>query len=234
MSHVGRNEPVVIELVVLHEGDGGLGRFLRFVAGVCGHRVALLCRRVRIVRPDVHHGRFGLRLLDDDDVAAEAHDRADDDAESHLADYLESALEPLLVFAEYLDVVVGETEQAEPYGRHYHELDIDVAQVAEEYYRDEHGSEDYQSSHRGGSAFLHLSFQTEVANLFAYLVPPEPFDYLFAEDGADEQRKDDCTYRAERKVAEQARSRQVEMGSEVFEQRIKHLRKLFFGLSFGP
>jgi len=65
-------------------------------------------------------------------------------------------------------------------------------------------------------------------------VPPEPFDYLFAEDSADEQRKDDCTYRAERKVAEQARSRQVEMGSEVFEQRIKHLRKLFFGLSFGP
>ncbi len=213
---------MVIEFVVLYERDGGFGGLLRHLSVVGRDGIS----RFRICGLHGGCGRCGLRLLHDDDLLAEAHDRTDDDAQPHLADDLEAAFEALLVFAEYFDVVVGEAQQAEPHGGYDHELDIDVAQVAEEYDRHEHRAQDDHAAHRRGAAFFHLALQAEVADLFADLVAAEPFDDLLAENGADEQREYDRTPGAERKVTEQTRPRQVEVGSEVFEQGIEHLSEL--------
>ena len=101
-------EPSVVEFVVLDEGDGGFGGLGAFRAQDDVPLHAFDHRSVGVQIDGLH----GLRdLLADDDLGRKPHRRADDDAQPDLAHDLEAALEPLLVVAEDLDVVVQPADQ---------------------------------------------------------------------------------------------------------------------------
>ena len=199
-------EPSVVEFVVLDEGDGGFGGLGAFRAQDDVPLHAFDHRSVGVQIDGLH----GLRdLLADDDLGRKPHRRADDDAQPDLAHDLKAALEPLLVVAEDLDVVVQPADQPQPDGRDDHQLDVDVVEPSEEQDRDEDRQQDDDAAHRGGAAFLELSLEPEVADVLADLLAAQEVDDLAAEDDDDQQREDDGRRRAERNILEHTRARDV-------------------------
>lgn len=127
---------MIIEFVVFDKRDRRLGGLLRR-AHVDGRARAVV---VHVL--DLRFRRMAVELLFDDHLRAEPHDQAHDNAQAHLSDNLETTVEPLFVLAEYLDIVVQETDQPEPHGRNDHQQDVDVGQVAEQQDRDQDRRED--------------------------------------------------------------------------------------------
>ena len=169
-------------------------------------------------------GLYGLYdFVADDDLLRQAHRRADDDAQPDLSHDLETALEPLLVVAENLDVVVQSADQPQPYGRDDHQLDVDVVEPSEQKDRNQNRKQDDHAAHGGGAALLELSLQTEVADLFADLLAAQEVDDLAAENDDDQQREDDRRRGAERNVLEHARTGQVVGFVQILEDVIEHI-----------
>lgn len=94
----------IVEVVVLHERDCGLGRF--YVVGLVGDLDYL------VVVDAVHC----LVVLAYHYVGAEHHGEAYYESETYLTYDLEFTFHPLLVLALHFDVVVEEAESAEPQG----------------------------------------------------------------------------------------------------------------------
>ena len=216
---VAAHQRAVVQLVVLQEGDGGLGGLDRLRAQDDPLRDAHLSPAVRI-QVDRFDGSG--HLLAHHDILREPHREPDDDAETHLPDDLEAPLESLLVVAENLDIVVQTADEAEPEGRHQHQQHVDVVQPAEEEHGHQHGQQDNDAAHRGGAAFLELAFETEIANLLADLLALQETDDRLAAVDDDQQRHDEGSHGTERNVLEHARTGEVVVLIEVLENGVKH------------
>ena len=106
---VAARKDVVVELGVLHERNRGLGALLG-----CGADDALLIERAHAAVLDILHGLRLDHLVAHHDVVRCPHHRSYDDAQTHLPDHLEAAVETLLIVAEHLDVVVQTADESQP------------------------------------------------------------------------------------------------------------------------
>ena len=105
-------QPFVVEVVVLHEWDGGLRGF---------HRVDRM-DDFRLMADGVFH----LHVLAHDDVGGEPHSQADDKPESHLSDHLVFPFQTVLVVVFKLAVVIEESDGAHPDRGDKHQYHVDI------------------------------------------------------------------------------------------------------------
>ena len=139
-----------------------------------------------------------------------------------MADDLEFPRQALLVFHEDLDVVVDEADAAEQHGHEEHALDVDVGEVGQEQGRNEDGTQDDDAAHGRGALLLHLAFESEVADDFAYLLELEPFDDAPSRQDGDEQGQHCGGGGPETDVLEQADSWDVRNLLEMVEEVVQH------------
>ena len=195
-----REQPGVVEVVVLDEGDGGGRRAHR---GPC----SVVCE------------------FFDGDVRMPHHGRSKDQPHADLSDDLEPSCQPLFVLLEHLDVVVDETDGAEPHRAEDHQLGVDVGEVREQQRWQKNRAEDDEAAHGGGALLVHLAFQAEVSNDFAHLLQLQTLDDALAKQNPHHQRRHQAHARAEGHEAEQAGAWQVvhlaEGGEEVVEHGVK-------------
>ena len=107
-------------------------------------------------------------------------------------------------------IIVGESNQEEPYSADNQENVVYVSEVSEQEYRDYYSDEDDYSTHSRSSLFLHLTFKTEVADGLADLLLLQPADDASSrEDGYQKGEAERCDG-PERQIAEQALSRIIQ------------------------
>ena len=209
--------PGIVEVVLLDEGYGclrgldvlGLVDYLFYFVG---------------------GGVDYLVVLADYDVGGKEHRKAHDKSQAHLPYDLGFAAHAVLVVAGDFQIIVGETQGAEPYGGHQHQNHVDIAQFAYKQTGNYGGQDDDDAPHRRGAGLLHLPLQAEVAHDFADLHLLQPVDDLAPEHQGDEQRQDKRRPGAEGYVVHQARS--GETGAfEPVEKIVKHIGLLWGWLS---
>ena len=106
----------IVQVVALEEGDGGL-RGLDFLGGV-----------YHLCLPALLH----LDVLADDHLRAEVERQSHDEAQAHLADDFELAVQAFLVLLEYLDIVVRKAQRTQPDGGDEHQQHVDIVQPAQQ------------------------------------------------------------------------------------------------------
>ena len=109
--------------------------------------------------------------------------------QADLTDYLKNAPKALLVFAKYLDVVVGESDGTHPNGREQQQLNVDVAQVGDQQNRNNNGCQNNESAHGRGAGLTELALETKVANAFTHLQLAQYLDKPTAKGQADGERQ---------------------------------------------
>ena len=128
-----RSKPGIIELVIFKKRNSCFRRFDIF----CTDLLGTLGRKSFIHRTG-HHTDFTHRSpLPDDDLIIHIEGQSDNQSEPYLSDHFETAFQPFLMLPEYFDIVIGETDQSQPYCRNNHQLDIDIIQTGEQKYRDQ-------------------------------------------------------------------------------------------------
>ena len=168
----------IVEVVVLDEGDGGLGGLLRLA--LVHHHGALPCAALH------------LDVLTDDGLVAHVEREAHDDAQAHLTDDLELAMQTLLVALEHLDVVVGKAEAAQPHGGDEHKDHVDVVELAQQQTGDEDGRQDDDTTHGGDAYLLHSEgVDAGVALRLGDLLALEQIDEVLTEHGRHQQGDED-------------------------------------------
>ena len=185
----------IVQVVALEEGDGGL-RGLNLLGGM--HHLHLSARLLH------------LDVLADDHLWTEVEHQSHDEAQPHLPDNLELAVQPLLVALEYLDVVVGKAQRAQPHGGDEHQHHIYIAQSPQQQAGDEYRHDDDDPAHAWHAHLLHaegvyLGIALRLGNLFALQQVDEPV----APDARDEQRQYHRHQRAERGVGKHSRPGEV-------------------------
>ena len=164
----------IVKVVVLDEGDGGLGRLLRLA--LVHDYSALPCAALH------------LDVLADDGLVAQVEREAHDDAKTHLTDDLELAMQTLLVALEHLDVVVGKAEAAQPHGGDEHKDHVDVVELAQQETGDEDGRQDDDTAHGGDAYLLHAEgVDAGVALRLGDLLALEQVDEVLTEHGGHQQ-----------------------------------------------
>ena len=233
MAHLqldGR-EPAVVKLVILHEGEGGLGAFHHIflhisAAGDGGFRLQ-----------GALYALFHFHLLTDHDVGAHPHGEAHDEAQHHLARQFAFFRHAFLAVLEHLDVVVGKAQSAAPEGAHQQQLDIDVAEVAEQEHAAQDGEDDDEAAHRGGAFFLHLIRQAQVSHGFPDLLGPQPVDDLVAGKQGHQHGHHGRCHGPEAQVVHQAHAREIHsLAFQILEQVVYHGNislKVSFTMSFS-
>src|SRR3712207_169676 len=159
--------------MVLHEGNRCLQRFhgFRFM----GHYRFLSLA-------------LGLNVEVDFGVGAGPKRQSHDETDGYLTHNLVLSLQSILVFLEYFDVIVQETEEAQPYGCGNHEQQVDVAHTAQEDYRYQNGYDKDDTTH-SRHAFLLRSERVDrgVALCLRNVSPLHEFDETFTKPcGNDE------------------------------------------------
>ena len=128
-----RSKPGIIELVIFKKRNSCFCRFDIFRTDLLG----TLGRKSFIHRTG-HHTDFTHRSpLPDDDLIIHIEGQSDNQSEPYLSDHFETAFQPFLMLPEYFDIVIGETDQSQPYCRNNHQLDIDIIQTGEQKYRNQ-------------------------------------------------------------------------------------------------
>ena len=168
----------IVEVVVLHKGNGGLG-------GLDG--LALVYHLGGVAVDTLH-----LYILADDGLVAEVEREPHDDTQTHLPDNLEDAVKALLVALEHLDVVVGKAQGAEPYGGDEHEDHVHIVQLAEQQTGDEDSRQDDDASHRGNAYLLHAEgVDAGIALRLGDLLALQHVDEIFTKHGRYQQGYED-------------------------------------------
>ena len=195
--HQPRQEPGVVEVVVLDEGNGGGG--------------------------GAHGGPRAIRReFLDRDVRVPHHGCAQNHAHPHLSNDLEATGQSFLVLLEHLDVVVNEPDGSKPHGAQDHELGVHVGQVREQQGRDEDGPEDDESAHGGGALLVHLAFKPQVPHDFAHLLQLESLNDPLAKQDAHQEARQQAHPGPEGHEIEQTQARQVVEFAEGGEEVVQH------------
>ena len=201
----------VIEVVVLDERYGGLGG-LHILRGV--HDDGFL--------------RFGLNylhILAHRYIRAKPHGEAHNQAEAHLSHNFEAAFHAVLVVTMNLQIVVKETERAEPYRGHEHQSHVDVAQIAHEQTRHKNRHDYYDATHGGGAFFRHLALKAKIADYLAHLHQLQTVYYPAPEHCGYNQRQHESRAGTERDVVHEPRAGHTE-SLEIIKKIIKHFALL--------
>ena len=106
-------ERSIVEVVVLHKGDGGLRGFNGLALVLYHHLMTCAIFHLYVF---AHHN-----------VGAQIHGETHHESQSHLSHNLEFAFQAILVVSRQFQIVVGETEAAEPDGGEEHEEHIHIA-----------------------------------------------------------------------------------------------------------
>ena len=180
-------ELLIVEVVVLQEGDGRLQALHRLTLMLHHHFLPL----VLLERDILAHHRIGT------EIEHQAHNQAD----AHLAHNLVLALQSLLVSAENLDVVVHETEETQPQGSGNHEDEVDIAHSAQEQHGHQDGHHDDDAAHGGHTLLLHTEGVDGGVTLHLRDIPAvHILDELLSKPRRDDQREDEGQQRPERDI----------------------------------
>ena len=168
----------IVEVVVLEEGDGGLGRLCR---------LALVNNLGSRIGSTLH-----LDIFADNRIVAQIERETHDDAKAYLTDDLELAVQALLIALEHLDIVVGKAQGAQPYRGDKHENHIYIVETAEQQAWDEYRCQDDDTTHRGSAYLLHTEgVDARIALRLGNLLALEHIDKVLTIDGRHQQRNDD-------------------------------------------
>ena len=154
----------------------------------------------------MHHGGHAalgahLDVLANGGIGTEIERQPHEEAEQHLPHDFVAAGQSVLVLLIILDVVVEETEQTEPHGRHEHQYHINVAQSAQQEAGYEDCHDDNDAAHGGHVYFLHAEgVDAGIALHLADVVPFHPFDEIFAKPRGNHECQYQRQQRAERDV----------------------------------
>ena len=195
--HNPRQQPGVVEVVVLDEWDG-------CCSGPHGGPCVFKCQ------------------LFDGDVGVPNHGGTENHPHPNLTDDLEASCQPFFVLLENLDVVVDEPNGPEPQGAEDHQLSVDVGQIRKQERGHKDGAKHDGASHGGGALRVHLAFQAEVAHNLSNLHQLQPLDDALAKQNAHRQRGHQAHARSDRDNAEQAGARQVVDLAKVGEEVVEH------------
>ena len=91
----------IVEVIVLDEGDSGLGRLLSLTL------VYDLC--------DATYTTLHLYILTYHSLVAQIKGETYDDAEAHLTDNLKLTMQTLLITLEHFDIVIGKAQATQPH-----------------------------------------------------------------------------------------------------------------------
>ena len=167
-----RHDFVVAQIVVLHEGDGGLQRFHGFRLVSDNGLDALL---------------FGGNILMDDSIGTEPERQAHNESNADLTYNLVLALQTVLVLAENLDIVVEEAEEAQPDGGADHQQQVDVAHAAQQQHGHKDADGDDDATHCGHTDLLFAEgIDALVAGCLGNLTTLHVLDEALAEPCRDE------------------------------------------------
>ena len=99
-----------------------------------------------------------------------------------MSDDLPFTFQTILVATEYLDVVIQESEESQPYGRDDHENQVDIPDTPEQEHGYQYADNDDDATHGGNTLLLHAKgIDARVAFSLKDLSPFHPFDELFTE-----------------------------------------------------
>ena len=180
------DEVGIVEIVVLHKRDGGLGAFDGFAF---------------VDDFDLIADAPALNVFADHGIGTEVEGESDDEPHDHLPQNLVATGKSFLVFLEDLDVVVEKTDGTEPQGGANHEQGVDVAQTAEEEGGNEDGQDDDEATHRGNAHFVHSKgVDAGVASGLTDVAALHPFDEILAEPHGNDETENQCKERTEGNV----------------------------------
>ena len=194
----------IIEVMMLDEGDGGLGGL-----------------DLRTLLDDDH---IVLDMTCDDlvhsDSRAETKGESDDETEGDLTGDLDPTVQTLFVLAEGLDIIVRKAQRAHEKGRYQHEDHIDVAQLAEQQTGQQDGYDDDDTAHRRHAFLAHVEgigflIALGLRDMMAFHEIDEPVTETDTGDECDDARYDG----AEGDVGEQARTEYI---TEIGKKMINH------------
>ena len=137
------------------------------------------------------------------DGRADADGEGDEQAQAELEDELAPLAHAFLVVLEHLDVVVGEADGAAPERGADEQQGVDAVKPADQQGGAQQRGDDDQAAHRGRALLLHLSFQAEVADLFADLRTLQLADDGAAGEEGDQHADHGREHGAEGEVVEQ-------------------------------
>src|SRR5262245_52758984 len=122
-------------------------------------------------------------------VVVEIKGRADDKTYPYLSEHFELPMQTFFIFFEDFDVIVKETDQAQPNRSDQHDDDVHIVQLGQQQrWNNDRGDHDH-SSHRGSSLFLLFTGQTQITDGLSYLLPVQNGNDPSAEDQGNDQRK---------------------------------------------
>ena len=124
-----------------------------------------------------------------------------------------------------LQIIVEETERAEPYRGHKHQCHVDIAQISHKQTRHKNRHDYYDAAHGGSAFFRHLALKTEVADYLAYLHQLQTVYYPASEHSGYNQRQHKSRAGTERDVVHEPRAGHTEI-LEIIEKIIKHFALL--------
>ena len=90
------------------------------------------------------------------------------------------------------DIVIAESESAEPDCGDEHQQHVYIAEVAHKEAWDDDGYDYYDATHSGGAFLLHLSFKSEVTDNLTYLHQLQSVNDFPPEHQCDKQRQQQC------------------------------------------
>ena len=168
------------------------------------------------------------------DVGADAYGKRYHEAQSELQDEFALLAHAFLIVLEDLDVVVREAYAAAPQGGDEQQYGIDAVQTADQQGGAHYGHDDDEAAHGGCAFLLRLALQSEVADVFTYLVLFEPADDLPAGEEADEHTDHQRQHCPERQVMHQSHTGEVY--SKAFQpvyKVVEHWLKISVTISFS-
>ena len=125
--------------MVLDERNGGLQRLDGFRLVLDDHLLVLLSLR---------------NILTHYCVRTQPECQTYDEANRHLTYNLIDALQTFLVLTEYLDIVIHEPQEPQPYRCDNHEQQIDVSHSSQQDYRHQNAHNDDDATHGGDTLLL--------------------------------------------------------------------------------
>ena len=116
-----------------------------------------------------------------------------DETDAHLPHNLVFSFQAILITAEYLDVVVKETQKAQPYSGDNHQDDIDVPDTAKQERRHQNTNDDDDATHGRHTFLLYpKGIYTRITLCLKDFPTLHPLDEPFTKPGGDEQCQNQC------------------------------------------
>ena len=126
--------------MVLDEGDGGLQRL---------HSLTLMLDHNLMIR------LLNIYVLTNHGIGTQPERQSHDEPDTHLSHNLIFTFQAIFVAAEYLDVIIKESQESQPQRSDNHQDKIDITHTSQKNDRHKNSNNDDNASHGGYTFFLH-------------------------------------------------------------------------------